>query len=200
MEFGVKIIPSVLFFILGTMRYLKIRDIGQGRVVYSIHFKVKLGISATMGAAYILYVFICWGQKPNNPHSSWINRCGDDYFVVFYAVEGFAWLFSCFLMTYEYQRRLSEEWYANQLFWCLNFVFEVVTFLVLVKDYLHDTVMMTLSIINMAGNLILIILMVKTERRTLGNPRPEPNDNLAILLSNEHPRRRSILLSEGPNI
>lgn len=28
MEFGVKVIPSVLFFILGTLRYLKIRDIG----------------------------------------------------------------------------------------------------------------------------------------------------------------------------
>lgn len=28
MEFGVKVIPSVLFFILGTMRFLKIRDIG----------------------------------------------------------------------------------------------------------------------------------------------------------------------------
>ena len=28
MEFGVKVIPSILFFVLGTMRYLKIRDIG----------------------------------------------------------------------------------------------------------------------------------------------------------------------------
>ena len=63
-------------------------------------------------------------------------------------------------MVYEYRRRLSEEWYANQLFWCLNFVFEVITFLVLVKDYLDDATMMTLSIINMSGNLVLIILMV----------------------------------------
>mmetsp|Transcript_34813 Transcript_34813/g.45820 ORF Transcript_34813/g.45820 Transcript_34813/m.45820 type:complete len:160 (+) Transcript_34813:469-948(+) len=101
-------------------------------------------------------------------------------------------------MVYEYQRRLSEEWYANQLFWCLNFVFEVITFLVLVSDYLQDAVMMTLSIINMAGNLVLIILMVKTERRTLDMPRPEPNDNLNILLSNEqNNRRRSALLAEG---
>ena len=28
MEFGVKVLPSILFFILGSMRYLKIRDIG----------------------------------------------------------------------------------------------------------------------------------------------------------------------------
>eukprot|EP00354_Favella_ehrenbergii_P008647 CAMPEP_0170452410 /NCGR_PEP_ID=MMETSP0123-20130129/1314_1 /TAXON_ID=182087 /ORGANISM="Favella ehrenbergii, Strain Fehren 1" /LENGTH=108 /DNA_ID=CAMNT_0010714399 /DNA_START=614 /DNA_END=940 /DNA_ORIENTATION=+ len=50
----------------------------------------------------------------------------------------------------------------------------------------------------MAGNLVLIILMVKTERRTLDMPRPEPNDNLNILLSNEqYNRRRSALLAEG---
>ena len=28
MEFGVKIIPSLLFFVLGATRYFKIRDIG----------------------------------------------------------------------------------------------------------------------------------------------------------------------------
>ena len=143
-----------------------------------------------MGLAYMLYVFICWGQKPNNKHSSWINRCDDDYFVVFYALQGAAWIFSCFLMVYEYQRRLSEEWYANQLFWCLNFVIEVITFLVLVQDYLEDAVMMTLSIVNMTGNLILIILMVRTERRTLEMPRPEINDHLNVLLSSDQQNRR----------
>ena len=60
MEFGVKSLPSILFFILGTMRYLKIRDISQGRVSYSVHFKMKFSISAAMGVAYLLYVFICW--------------------------------------------------------------------------------------------------------------------------------------------
>ena len=123
MEFGVRVVPSILFFVLGTMRWLKIRDIGQGRVVYSLHFKMKFCISLVMGTAYMLYVFICWAQKPSNPHSSWISRCGEDYFVVFYAFMGAAWFFSCFLMVFEYNRRLSEEWYANQLFWCLNFVF-----------------------------------------------------------------------------
>ena len=87
MEFGVKIVPSILFFILGTMRFLRIRDIGQGRVVrYSNFFKFKFSISAVMGAAYLIYIFICWGQSASAPHSSWINRCGDDYFVVFYAI------------------------------------------------------------------------------------------------------------------
>lgn len=113
MEFGVKIIPSLLFFVLGTMRYLKIKDHGQGRVIYSLHFKFKFCISAFMGIAYIIYIFVCWAQPEDAAHSSWINQCGDDYFVVFYAIQGCAWLFSCLLMSYEYRRRLSEEWYAN---------------------------------------------------------------------------------------
>ena len=85
MEFGLKIIPSILFFILGSMRYCKIKDIGQGRVIYSLHFKFKFCISAIMGSAYIIYVFVCWAQTPDASHSSWINICEDDYFVVFYA-------------------------------------------------------------------------------------------------------------------
>lgn len=89
-------------------------------------------------------------------------------------------------MVYEYRRRLSEEWYANQLFWCLNFLIEVITFLVLVTDYAKDPTMMTISITNMIGNLILIVLMIKTERRTIENRRPEVNDNLNyLLLSND---------------
>ena len=97
-----------------------------------------------------------------------------------------AWLLSCFLMVYEYRRRLSEEWYANQLFWCLNFLIEVITFLVLISDYAEDPTMMAISIINMSGNLTLIVLMIKTERRTLENRRPESSHNLNdLLLSSE---------------
>ena len=89
-------------------------------------------------------------------------------------------------MVYEYRRRLSEEWYANQLFWCSNFVIELITFLALIKEYAEDPEMMTLSIINMSGNLVLIILMIRTEKRTLENRRPEISDNLdVLLLSNE---------------
>lgn len=45
--------------------------------------------------------------------------------------------------------------------------------------------MIALNIISMVGNLLLIILMVKTEKRTLENRRPETSDNLVLLLSNE---------------
>ena len=89
-------------------------------------------------------------------------------------------------MVFEYVRRLSEEWYANQLFWCLNFIIEVITFLVLIGSYGKDATMVTLAIFNMLGNLALIVLMVKTERRTMVNLRPEAYENHgALLLSNE---------------
>lgn len=61
MEFGIKSLPSMIFFVLGGMRYWRIRDIGQGRVIYSLHFKFKFIISGLMGFAYILYLFIVWG-------------------------------------------------------------------------------------------------------------------------------------------
>ena len=58
----------------------------------------------------------------------------------------------------------------------------MITFLVLLSDYKKDPTMLVISIVNMLGNLILIVLMVKTERRTLENRRPEANDNLNVLL------------------
>ena len=60
MEFCFKIIPSILFFVLGGIRYSKIRDIGQGRVVYSLHFKFKFLISALISLSFFLWLIITW--------------------------------------------------------------------------------------------------------------------------------------------
>ena len=61
--------------------------------------------------------------------------------------------------------------------------------------------MIAVAIINMSGNLILIILMIRTEKRTMQNRRPETNDYLNdLLLSNEIPRRTSSSNIEGPYI
>ena len=104
-------------------------------------------------------------------------------------------------MLFEYRRRLSEEWYANLLFWCLNFLIEVITFLVLIKAYTKSGIMMTLAVFNMLGNLALIVLMVRTEKRTMENRRPEVSDNLNVLLmSNEQQSRRRSMDIQGPFI
>ena len=94
-------------------------------------------------------------------------------------------------MIFEYRRRRSEEWYANQLYWCLNLIFEIVTVMILISDYLKAPMMLVTAIINVLGNLLLVILMFKTEKRTADNPRPEVSSSIStLLLSSEMHRRR----------
>ena len=58
MEFGVKSIPAVIFFICGTYRLLTIKDIGVGNTTLSTFFKAKLGISACMAITDLIYIMI----------------------------------------------------------------------------------------------------------------------------------------------
>ena len=136
MEFSVKIWPSLVFFVTGTCRYYRIRDIGEGRVHYSRHFLIKCAISLTMATAYLLYILIVLAMPEGVPNSGWINICDEDYYTLFYAIQSLAWLGSWALMRFEYKRRLSEEWYANQLFWVLNLIFEIISIAVLWNAYI----------------------------------------------------------------
>ena len=94
-------------------------------------------------------------------------------------------------MVFEYRRRRSEEWYANQMYWFLNLSFEVVTVMILIKDYVRAPMMLVCAALNILGNLLLVILMFKTEKRTANNPRPEVSSSIStLLLSSEMQRRR----------
>lgn len=184
-------IPSVVFIFTGIYRYFKIRDYGQGRTVYSKHFKAKFLISACMASVYLIIFFMIMVLPQDVKHSGWINRCDLQYFSMFYVFVGFAWLGSCFLMVFEYQRRLSEEWYANQLFWCTNLLFSIISLLVLGSTETYsDKLILAVAIIEIIGNALLVILMLKTERRTVLNMRPEPSSINAVLLSSEFTTRR----------
>ena len=191
MEFGVKSVPALIFFILGTYRFLAIKDIGVGRTTFSTHFKAKLIVSALMAVADFIYIIIVLALPARVEHSSWINQCEQDFYTVVYAFQGSAWVFSCYLMVFEYRRRRSEEWYANQMYWFLNLSFEVVTVMILIKDYLRAPMMLVCAALNILGNLLLVILMFKTEKRTANNPRPEVATSIStLLLSSEMQRRR----------
>jgi hypothetical protein len=48
-EFGLKTVPPLLFFILGTVRYATIKDYAVGHCKYSNFFKAKVGISLLVG-------------------------------------------------------------------------------------------------------------------------------------------------------
>ena len=73
MEFGVKSVPALIFFILGTFRLLRIKDIGVGNTMFSTHFKAKLGISLSMAVLDFIYIMIVLVLPAKVEHSSWIN-------------------------------------------------------------------------------------------------------------------------------
>ena len=201
LEFGGKSIPALTFFILGTYRFYGIRDYGQGQYKYSRHFKAKLGISIAMFVADILYMVLIFIFPADMKHSSWINRCDQDWFGLFYGFQGLAWLFSGYLMTFEYKRLLSEEWYSNQLFWVLNFICEFTTFCILFDEYIETPVMLTTAFFNIFANITLIVLMFRTKRRTLASRRPQTGEVDPLLLSSDVEERRVLHNSfSGPFI
>jgi membrane protein YdbS with pleckstrin-like domain len=76
-------------------------------------------------------------------------------------------------MIFEYQRLLSEAWYANQMFWVSNFIIQVIAFFIQIDAYIKTPSMMAIRMIGVFANLSLVVLMLKTEKRTLQNRRPE---------------------------
>jgi len=75
-------------------------------------------------------------------------------------------------MIFEYRRLLSEAWYSHQLYWVLNLTIECVSVLLLIESYVKSPLMLSIACINIFANLCLVVLMFKTERRTLQNRRP----------------------------
>ena len=75
-------------------------------------------------------------------------------------------------MVFEYKRSLSEAWYSNQMFWCLNLLFQVVTVSVCYNFYTNNGFMIESCSLNILLNLMLVVLMLRTERRTVRNKRP----------------------------
>ena len=101
-------------------------------------------------------------------------------------IQAFAWSLAVFLMIYEYRRLLSEALYANQLFWILNLIAELVTIGILRKEIYNSIFMMCTASVNLIVNLSLLIMMFKTEKRTVRNRRPNIED---IYLKNNYPEQ-----------
>jgi hypothetical protein len=91
----------------------------------------------------------------------------------------------------EYRRLLSEVWYANQMFWVLNLLFSILSIWLLYDVRPEAPYMYSVAIVNISANLVLVILMLKTERRTLKNRRPEYN-----LLGDTPEKKRRVLVED----
>lgn len=59
------------------------------------------------------------------------------------------------------------------MYWVLNLVFEALIFGIQMDNFSKAPYMLTVAIVNLAANLSLVVLMLKTEKRTLKNRRPE---------------------------
>lgn len=78
-------------------------------------------------------------------------------------------------MIFEYRRLLSEVWYANQMFWVLNLLVQSLSLAFLWTDLSDVSYMLVVASVNIVANFALLILMLKTKKRTLQNRRPEFN-------------------------
>jgi hypothetical protein len=83
-EFGVKTLPPLLFFILGTLRYFTIKDYAVGHCKYSNFFKAKVGISLLVGIFDIVQTIMTVITQPNSPHASIISACDLKWLASFY--------------------------------------------------------------------------------------------------------------------
>lgn len=173
LEFGLLFAPSVLFFVAYVVRATWIRDIGEGRPVFSCLFMQKVVLCIVMAILKFFQIILVLASKQSATWSNWINQCGDDWLIIIYAVESLAWLLSTNLMIVEYKRRLSEAWYANQFFWVANLSLSILNLIILYKDFSTLTILFTSF--NIFANLVLVILMARTKKRTLQNRRPDPS-------------------------
>jgi hypothetical protein len=86
LEFGLKSFPGFVFCVLGTYRYLNIRHMAINTVRYTKMFKSKVAINLMMCVTCFLYMLVVLVTPPKVKMSSWINRCGLEYFSLLYLI------------------------------------------------------------------------------------------------------------------
>jgi hypothetical protein len=94
-------------------RYCKIKDVAKSSVRYRKLFKAKVGINGLMSFIYLAYMIIVYVTPSHVNLTSWINKCDHENYALLFSIQVIAWAFSCFLLVYEYDRLMSEAWYAN---------------------------------------------------------------------------------------
>jgi hypothetical protein len=130
---------------------------------------------SVLSLAYI--VVVIFAAPPN----TWLSKCANSTYALLFTLQAAAWAFAGFLMVFEYQRLLSEAWYANQLFWTLNLMAVIATIVTLRQEILSSVFMICTASINVAMNTLCVVLMLKTERRTIYNRRLNVEEEYLLL-------------------
>jgi hypothetical protein len=113
-EVGIKSVPSLLFIILATVRFLSIRDIGfASRITtYSKFYIAKICLQIFMAAFYLILIIIILSLS-GQCNQDWFNVYNAQYVSFVYLFDIIAWLYSSRLLRYEYRKRLSEGLYSH---------------------------------------------------------------------------------------
>jgi hypothetical protein len=96
-----------------------------------------------------------------------------------------AWEQSYQLMRYSYQKGLSEEWYSQKLFWVFSLMIYLLcgTYEFILYDF-YNIYRLTTDSIRIVLMIILIIMMLKTRKRTISEPRKCEELDLSALGGN----------------
>jgi hypothetical protein len=122
-EFFVILLPSYVFLIVGTLRYLQIRHtLKTFRAPYFEHSRPLKRMTGMMTAIYILKFFIGIAD----PQSFNLMRSSTVYFFL-YLFPIAAWIWSYWLLQKELKRKFMPKDYEQLLFWAST------SFLILIK-------------------------------------------------------------------
>lgn len=159
-------IPWVLFIFGAIVNFRAIRAHSIGLVrSFSLLFKLKRYTCMVMTAICFIKIITFlvepawWGHDFSNCESFEI------LFGVARFCEALVWIGNIQLMTYQYRKGVSEQWYSQKMFWLLTFVFSVFTFAQSLNVIERNTINILISVVQTLLSFILIILLIKTKVR-----------------------------------
>lgn len=183
LEFGVRTLPAVIFFFTGGYRYYNIKHTARSQVRYTNNFIAKVVISSLITIACVAYIPLIMAQPQNAKNSSLVNQCHVEGFCFFNLIQAAAWGFSVFLIIFEYQRLLKEARYSHQLFWVSSLVCQSLVVAFTFKEYRGQTFMLTTAFVYIGLNLVLVILVWISEKRSVQNMRLAFDDEMLLYSS-----------------
>ena len=86
MQLGTKSIPGLVFFVTGTIRYLRIKHMARSQVLYTKFFLSKVAICACMCAISFVYMVLVLSLPASVEMSSWLNQCSNSSYAVLYVI------------------------------------------------------------------------------------------------------------------
>jgi len=120
-DFGIRVIPSVIFLFFAWLRFREIRPLGFSKLtVYSRFFNTKLAMQYFQAALEFM-IMMMFLTNYAYLHSMRGTMNKERAAPLLSLLNFAAWIISGKFLVYEYRKRLSEGFLTHQLFWTLSF-------------------------------------------------------------------------------